>query len=152
MTKADHRFELEPGETLREAWIAGIPGASGKKVKWGGMLFLTDRRLVWEVVKLKRKGSFRVGPSGLALDAVARVADAAVGVVLGDGSGVTVPFGGITGVRGDRDRHAILLVDTPEGTLRYLTTASKWSYNQAGDQLVRDTAVDRIREACDLTR
>ena len=75
------------------------------------MLFLTDRRLVWEVVKLKKKGSFRVSPSGLALDAVARVADAAVGAVLGD-SGVMVPLDRITGVRGDPGRHSILLVDT----------------------------------------
>ena len=76
------------------------------------MLFLTDRRLVWEVVKLKKKGSFRVNPSGLALDAVARVADPAVGAVLSDGSGVMVPLDRITGVRGDPGRHSILLVDT----------------------------------------
>ena len=32
----DHRFELEPDETLLGAWITGIPGASGKKVNGAG--------------------------------------------------------------------------------------------------------------------
>jgi hypothetical protein len=146
----DHRFQLESGESVREMWVAGISGKSGKKVKWGGSLFLTDRRLIWEVVKLSKKGAFRLSHAGLAIEAAARVTDAAVGAVLGDGSGVTVPLSGIAGVRGDPDRHSILLVDTPEGTLRFLTTASKWSYNKTGDRMVRDTAVDRIRQACGL--
>ena len=143
----DHRFEVGSDEEVLEKWIAGIPGKSGRKVMWGGTLFLTNHRLVWEVVKLGKKGTFRLSASGLVIEAVSRVADATVGAVLGDRSGVVVPLTRITEVRADPDRHAILLVDTAEGTLRLLTTASKWSYNKAADQQARDTAVRRIQEA-----
>jgi hypothetical protein len=139
-----HRFEIEPGETIAEQWVAGIPGKSGKKVNWGGTLFLTDRRLIWEVTRLMgRKGVFRLTPDGLVL----RGLDAAVRAVLGDRSGIVVPLGEITDVRPDDVRGSILHVDTTEGSLRLLTTASKWGYNERNDGVVRDSAVARIRAA-----
>ncbi len=139
-----HRFTLEPAEAIVEQWVAGIPGKSGRRVNWGGTLFLTDRRLIWEVTRLmSRKGVFRLTPDGLVL----RGLDAAVGAVLGDRSGIILPLDEITDVRPDDVRGSILRIDTTEGSLRLLTTASKWGYNKKSDGMVRDAAVARIRAA-----
>jgi hypothetical protein len=143
-TAVSHRFTLEPGEALLESWVAGLPHKGGRKVKWGGQLHLTERRLVWEVVRLSRKGIFRLTPEGLVLSA----ADAAVGAVLGSRSGTIVPLSEITAVRADEERGSILHVDTAEGSMRLLVTASKWGYNKRADAAARDGAVIRIREAC----
>lgn len=161
------RVELEPGESLIEQWVAGIPHKGGTKVKWGGTLHLTDRRLVWEVTRLSRKGAFGVTPDGIvgltphevirsavegavkvAANTVLRGADAAVGAILGDRSGVVVPLAGITVVRADGDRGSILHIETASGSLRLLVTASKWAYNAGNDRVARDAAVaaiDRVR-------
>lgn len=39
---------LEPGETVDEAWVAGVPSLGGRTAKSGGRLVLTNRRLIFE--------------------------------------------------------------------------------------------------------
>jgi hypothetical protein len=161
------RAELEAGETIVDEWVAGIPHEGGKKVKWGGRLVLTNRRLIWEVTRLSRKGAFGVTAEGLvglaprevirevvegaarsAANTVLRGADATVAAILGDRSGVVIALSAITGVRADDERGGILHVDTESGSLRVLITASKWAYNAGADRVARDAAVARIRGAC----
>lgn len=131
---------------------------------------MTDRRLVWEVTRLSRKGAFGVTPEGLvglsprevvgelvqgatrvAANTVLRGADATVAAILGDRSGVVIPLGSITRVRADTTRGAILDVETAGGSLRLLITASKWAYNAGADRVARDAAIARIREGSRLS-
>ena len=48
MTKIPKSLDLEPGEEVRDAWVAGIPYRGGRAAKWGGTLVLTDRRVLFE--------------------------------------------------------------------------------------------------------
>lgn len=160
------RAELESGESLVDQWVAGIPHEGGKKVKWGGRLLLTNRRLIWEVTRLSRKGVFGMTPEGIvgltpreairkgvegavkgAANTVLRGADAAVAAILGDRNGIVIPIAEITGVRADGERVGILHVDTASGSLRLLVTASKWAYNANNDRAARDAVVARINAA-----
>jgi hypothetical protein len=162
------RAELEAGEIVVDEWVAGIPHESGKKVKWGGRLILTNRRVIWEVTRLSRKGAFGVTAEGLvgmsprevmrevasraAASMVSRGIDATVAAILGDRSGVIIPLPAITAVRGDEERGGVLHVDTASGSLRLLVTASKWAYNAGADRTARDGAIARIRAACGIER
>ncbi len=141
-----HRFGLEAEETIVAQWVAGVPGKSGKRNKWGGTLYLTDRRLVWEVVRFSRSGAFGLATSGLVL----APADVVIGAILGSKSSMIIPLAEITDVRPDGERGAVLWVDTAHGSMRLLTTASKLSYNKKADTRVRDDAVLRVRHACGL--
>ena len=161
------RFALESGEVAVDQWVAGIPGKSGRKVMYGGRLLLTNRRLIWEVTRLSRKGIFAPTQDGVvdltARERIARAtgqameatvntvlgsADAAVAAFLCDRSGTAIPLSQITAVRPDEARDSVLYVDAVNGSLRLLITAGKWGYSKNADRLARDTAVTRIREAC----
>jgi hypothetical protein len=141
-----HRFKLEAGEGLLNQWVAGVPGKSGKRTKWGGHLYLTDRRVVWEVFRFSRSPVFGLSSYGLILSP----ADVVIGGILGKKGSMTIPLREVTGVRPDEERGAVLWVDTEHGGMRLLTTASKWGYNRARDTAVRDQAVSQIRRACGL--
>ncbi len=142
-----HRFKLQPGESLLDQWVAGVPGKSGKRNKWGGNVYLTDQRVVWEVIRFSRSGFFGLSSSGLILSP----ADLVIGGILGNKSSMTIPLSEITEVRGDEERGAVLWVDTEHGSMRLLTTASKLSYNAPRDRAVRGAAVEQIRQACRST-
>ena len=141
-----HRFKLQPGESLLDQWVAGVPGKSGKRNKWGGNLYLTDQRVVWEVIRFSRSGFFGLSSYGLILSP----ADLVIGGILGSKSSMTIPLSEVTEVRGDEKRGSVLWVDTEHGSMRLLTTASKLSYSASRDRAVRDAAVGRIRRACGL--
>jgi hypothetical protein len=144
-------FDLEPGETVVDTWTAGIPHKKGKKVKWGGTLRLTDRRVIWEVVKLSSKQMFSLGPMGVVVGAAAAVplavANRTIGATLGDKRGLSIPLDAITAVGPEEGAHAVLVVETAEGEMRLLVTASKWSYNKVKDQQARDAAIEAIDAA-----
>jgi hypothetical protein len=160
------RFVLEFGEVAVDQWVAGIPGKSGRKVKYGGRLLLTNPRLIWEVTRLSRKGIFAPTQNGVvnltAREEIARAtgkameatvntvlgsADAAVAAFLGDRSGTAIPLFQITAVRPDETRGSVLYVDAANGSLRLLITASKWGCSKNADRMARDAAVARIRGA-----
>lgn len=143
-------FELEPGETVIESWTAGIPNKKGSRTNYGGTLRVTDRRVVWEVLKVSTRKVFQVGSGGLisrAAIAAAAAGTSVVGAILGDRRGVSVPLEAITDVRPEPDHHAVLLIDTAEGQIRLLITASKWTYNKTRDRQTRDAAIETIDAA-----
>ena len=126
------RFDLEPGEAILEEWTAGIPSKSGRTSSVGGTLVLTNRRLIWEAL--------RVGPGFNTLIA-GLVEKAAHGI----------PLQSITDVRPDPERDPLLLVAADGDSMRLVVSASRWSpiWSKKNAE-ARDEAVARIRGACGI--
>ena len=128
MGAARMRTVLEPGEAVRDTWIAGLPTRGGRGVRYGGKLILTSRRLVWESVNPPRV--LRLAAGLRVLDDLCR----------------GVPLGGIVAVRADPDRGALLHIDGLDGSMRLLIGASPltpvWSRK---NRAARDAAAAAIQ-------
>lgn len=124
------RTVLEPGEVIQGTWIAGLPTRGDRGIKYGGRLFLTSRRLVWEPLDLP--GLLKAAPGLRMLDGLCR----------------GLPLNGIVAVRPDPDHRALLQIDGPDGSLRLLVGASLltpvWSRQ---NRAARDAAATAIQAA-----
>jgi hypothetical protein len=123
------RFELEPGEEILGEWVAGLPSSSGRTASYGGTLVLTDRRLLWEAVRL---------PPG-----IDRIAGGFLQEMV---SGV--PLASVRAARPDPDRPAMLVIHADGGESRFLIAASRmspiWSKK---NRAARDDAAARVSAA-----
>ena len=110
--------------------MAGIPSASGRTANYGGTLVLTTHRLIWEALRL---------PPGL---------DQLAGGRFLQRMTRGVPLAEITGVRADQERKAMLHVESTDGDMRLLISASRlspiWSKKNHD---ARDAAVARLGAA-----
>lgn len=131
MAKLPKGLPLEPGEVVREAWVAGIPSRSGRTAKWGGTLVLTDQRLIFEPLKVP---------------AVSH--DMFMGV-LGPEYRIVCPLSELDRAEAAPDSRSLLRVHSRSGeTVDFLIAAGRftplWSRKNT---VARDGACDAIRRA-----
>ncbi len=131
MANVPKRLPLEPQETVREAWVAGIPSRSGRTAKWGGTLVLTDRRLIFEPLR------------------VPAMADEVYMGELGPEYRIVCPLADLDLVEAVPDRRAMLRLHARTGaTVAFLISAGRmtpsWSRKNT---IARDAAVETIRRS-----
>ena len=101
---------LDSGEAVVNAWVAGVAiGKTSNATKVGGTLVLTDRRLIFEPVKL---------PVSLAPREFS---------VWIDGSFFDLELAEVRDVNVDAHRRSALVVDGPDGSMTLNIAASRWS-------------------------
>lgn len=131
LAKQLKHVKLEDGETIADAWVAGI--AWGKKsngTKVGGTLVLTDRRVIFLPLKLSRSLAGQLDQAWI------------------DGSAFNLRLGDVRSIEVDANRRSALVVKGPEGTMALNIGASRaatpWSKKSIA---TRDAAVVRINES-----
>ncbi len=112
MTKRERQILLEPGEAERDRWVAGIPAGRGRRVKVGGTLVLTDRRLLFRPLG----AVFTTDPVG------------GVPIDVTSGEARALALSDIEGVERDADRPALLRITLRDGeTVEYLVAHGRFT-------------------------
>lgn len=131
MANVPKRVSLEPGETVQEAWVAGIPSRSGRRAAWGGTLVVTDRRLVFEP-----------------LNVPVTAGDVPIGEI-GPEHRMVCPLSDLDGVDADPEHRALLRLRARSGEeARFLVAAGRMTpvWSKKNEQ-ARDAAVEVIAQA-----
>ncbi len=122
-------IQLRDGETIADAWVAGIPlGRTSNGTKVGGTLVLTDQRLIFQPLQLP------AGVSPYDMDAWI------------DGSCFALELASIRDVAVDEGRRSAIVVTGPDGTMALNVGASRWTTMFSKKNLrARDEALTTIR-------